>query len=144
MKSLPLLGRVLFVVLFVMSSFGHFSSESIGFAAAQGVPMAGVLVPLSGVMELIGALSILLGYRARWGAWLIVLFLLPVTFMMHTFWKVQDPMMARMDMVMFMKNISLTGAALIIAYFGTGPLSIDGRGGLAGQVDLNRSEPSEA
>lgn len=144
MKSLPLLGRVLFVIVFVMSSFGHFSDESIGFAAAQGVPMANVMVPLSGIVELVGALSILFGYKARWGAWLIVLFLLPVTFTMHAFWKVQDPMMARMDMVMFMKNISMMGAALIIAHFGTGPLSIDRRGGLAGQVDLNRSEPSEA
>lgn len=144
MKSIPLLGRILFVVIFVMSSFGHFSSESIGFAAAQGVPMAGVLVPLSGVMELIGALSILFGYKARWGAWLIVLFLLPVTFTMHAFWKVQDPMMARMDMVMFMKNLSMVGAALIITHFGTGPLSIDRRGGLADQVDPNWIEPSGA
>jgi putative oxidoreductase len=72
-------------------------------------------------------LSILLGYRARLGAWLIVLFLIPVTFMMHKFWTVQDPMMAQIQMVMFMKNVSMLGGALLISHFAAGPLSLDAR-----------------
>ena len=89
--------------------------------------MASVLVPLSGIIELVGGLSILLGYKAKYGAWLIVLFLIPVTFMLHNFWTITDPLAQQMDMAAFMKNISMTGAALMIAYFGTGPLSIDNR-----------------
>jgi putative oxidoreductase len=71
--------------------------------------------------------AILLGYRAKVGAWLIVLFLVPVTLMMHKFWAVHDPMMAQMQMVMFMKNVAILGGALLISQFGAGPLSLDER-----------------
>jgi len=74
-----------------------------------------------------GGLSILLGYRARIGAWLLVIFLVPVTLMMHNFWVVKDPMMAQMQMVMFMKNLSMLGGALLISQFGSGPWSLDAR-----------------
>jgi putative oxidoreductase len=47
--------------------------------------------------------------------------------MMHKFWAVTDPMMMQMQMAMFMKNISLTGGALMISYFGAGPISIDNK-----------------
>ena len=57
---------------------------------------------------------------------LLVLFLVPVTMMMHNFWAVADPMMAMTQQVMFMKNVSMLGAALLIAHFGSGPLSMDG------------------
>ena len=76
---------------------------------------------------LIGGLSIAAGYKARWGAWLLFLTMVPVTFMMHKFWTITDPMMRQMDMVMFMKNISIMGASLLIAYFGAGPASIDAK-----------------
>ena len=72
-----------------------------------------------------GGLSVLLGYRAKLGAWLIVVFLVPVTLMMHNFWAVHDPVMAQMQMVMFMKNISILGGALLISQFGAGPFSLD-------------------
>ena len=74
-------------------------------------------------------ISVLLGYRVRIGAWLLVLFLVPVTFMMHAFWAVPDPMMARMQQAMFMKNLSMLGGALLLTYFGAGPISVDARYG---------------
>jgi putative oxidoreductase len=125
--AVVLLGRFLFVAIFLMSGLGHFSKQTIGYAASQGVPLASLAVPLSGILALLGGLSVLLGYRAKVGAWLIVLFLVPVTFMMHKFWVVSDPMMAQMQMIMFMKNMSILGAALLISQFGAGPLSFDAR-----------------
>jgi putative oxidoreductase len=121
------LGRLLFAAIFLMAGLGHFSKQEIGYAAAQGVPLASIAVPFSGVLALAGGLSILLGYRAKLGAWLIVLFLIPVTVMMHNFWAVKDPMMAQIQMAMFMKNVSMLGAALLITQFGAGPLSLDVR-----------------
>jgi len=108
-----------------MAAPTHFSKQTITYAAAQGVPLASVAVPVSGIIALAGGLSILLGYRAKVGAWLIVLFLVAVTPMMHRFWTVHDPMMAQMQMVMFMKNVALLGGALLISQFGSGPLSLD-------------------
>ena len=125
MKYAVLTGRILFSLIFLMGGLHHFAADSIGYAASQGVPLASVLVPFSGVLALVGALSIILGYKAKLGAWIIIIFLIPVTFSLHRFWAVADPMMMKMQMAMFMKNIALVGGALIIAYFGAGPLSID-------------------
>jgi putative oxidoreductase len=121
------LGRFLFALIFLMAGANHFNKQTIGYAASQGVPLASVAVPLSGVLAIAGGLSILLGYRAKPGAWLIVLFLIPVTLMMHKFWTVTDPMMAQIQMIMFMKNVSMLGGALLIAQFGAGPFSLDAR-----------------
>jgi putative oxidoreductase len=124
---LVLLGRICYSAIFVMTVLGHFSQAYIGYAAQAGVPAAGLLVPLSGVIATAGGLSVALGYKAKIGAWLLVLFLVPVTPMMHNFWAVTDPMMRGMQLAMFMKNVSMLGAALLIAHFGAGPLSLDAR-----------------
>src|ERR1700756_4363917 len=124
---LVLMGRFFFALIFLMSGANHFSKQTIGYAASQGVPLASIAVPLSGLLAIIGGLSILLGYRAKIGAWLIALFLIPVTLMMHKFWAVSDPMMAQMQMIMFMKNVAMLGGALLISQFGAGPLSLDAR-----------------
>ena len=125
MKVAVLLGRVLFSLIFLFTIPGHFSPQMIGYAASQGVPAASFLVPLSGVIAFAGGLSIVFGYKARLGALLIIIFLVPVTFWMHAFWKITDPMAQQMQIAMFMKNVSMTGAALLITYFGAGPLSVD-------------------
>ena len=113
----------------IAAAFGHFSHQTVAYAAQQGVPFADIAVPLSGLLAMAGGLSVLLGYHARIGAWLLVLFLLPVTFMMHRFWAVSDPMMVAIQQAMFMKNLSMLGGALLVAYFGAGPFSIDARQG---------------
>ncbi len=121
------LGRFLYSLIFLMTVMGHFSAGYIGYAAQAGVPAPGLLVPLSGVIAILGGLSITLGYKAKIGGWLIVLFLVPVTFKMHNFWAVTDPMMRGMQIALFMKNVSMLGAALLITHFGAGPLSLDAR-----------------
>jgi putative oxidoreductase len=125
--AVVVLGRFLFVLIFLMAGANHFNKQTIGYAASQGVPLASIAVPLSGVLAIAGGLSILLGYRAKVGAWLLVLFLVPVTLMMHKFWTVPDPMMAQIQMILFMKNVAMLGGALLITQFGAGPFSLDAR-----------------
>jgi putative oxidoreductase len=96
------------------------------------------------VIALLGGLSIALGYKAKLGAWLLVLFLVPATVMMHNFWAVQDVALARMHQVMFMKNLSMLGAALLISYFGAGPLSLDGRQKTRSAQRIRRMQQREA
>lgn len=127
MSILVLLGRILFSAIFIMASIGHFTKHTIDSAATAGVPMATILVPLSGIIALLGGLSILLGYRAKLGALLLIVFLIPVTIMMHKFWAVTDPQTYEMQFGMFLKNVSILGGALIITYFGSGPWSLDRR-----------------
>jgi putative oxidoreductase len=124
MKYVSLLGRILFALIFVTAGFAHFSKAEIGYAESAGVPMASIAVPLSGIIAIIGGLSIALGYKARLGAWLIVLFLVPVTVALHAFWKVTDPQMVQMQQAQFFKNVSMLGAALLITQIGSGPASL--------------------
>src|SRR6185436_10398927 len=88
---LYLVGRVLFALIFIVAAPRHFTAEGIHHAADLGVPLAALCVPLSGLMALAGGLSVASGYRTQWGAWLLIAFLIPVTVMMHGFWRLHDP-----------------------------------------------------
>lgn len=65
--ALVLAGRLLFAFIFIFAGLNHFAPQTIAFAASQGVPLASLAVPLSGVLSIAGGLSILLGYRPDWG-----------------------------------------------------------------------------
>lgn len=121
------IGRVLIGLLFVMFGTGHFSPMMVGYAAQAGVPLAGFLVPFSGVLAIVGGLSVALGYRARLGGLLLALFLVPITFAMHAYWKETDAMAAMTQRIMFFKNLGLLGAALLLVQRGAGPYSLDAR-----------------
>jgi putative oxidoreductase len=124
-KYAVLAGRQLFSIIFITASAGHFSQQTIESAARHGVPMAALLVPVSGVIALMGGLSVLVGFQTRLGAWLLVLFLVPVTLVMHNFWAAPDAITFQIEQAMFMKNLTMLGGALLISYFGAGPLSLD-------------------
>lgn len=128
MRYVFLLGRILFSAVFLIKSLEHFSSQMVCHATHIGnVPFASFLVPAAGVVAFLGGLSILLGYRVKIGALLLVIFLLPTSFMMHKFWMSGDFYANMMHQYCFLKNMALLGAALMISYYGPGPLSLDGR-----------------
>jgi len=120
-------GRALYAAIFLAGSLGHFSRATIEQAAHQGLPFASFLVPASGVLALLGGLSVLIGYRARVGAAMLAFFLVPVTVTMHAFWAVPDPQAAQLQSVLFFKNVALLGGALLLIHFGAGPFSADAR-----------------
>jgi len=127
MKNLVLLGRILFSLIFAISGFGHFKSQTVQYAVSHHVPLAEFLVPVAGIMAILGGLSIMTGFKAKFGACLIILFLIPVTLFMHNFWAVEDPMQHQIQHTMFLKNTSMLGGAFLIAYFGAGPMSFDNK-----------------
>ena len=120
-----LLGRILFSLVFLLFCVDHFNGRDLAYATAAHVPAAKILVPLAGVLILLGGISVLLGYKARLGAFLIVLFLVPVTLVMHQFWAAADPAMHAVQLQNFFRNTSMLGAALLITQFGAGPWSLD-------------------
>ena len=125
MKYMMLIGRLLFAQIFILSSFNHFKSSTIESLASK-VPYAEILIPLSGAMALLGGISIVLGYKAKFGGFLIALFLIPVTVLMHDFWNAA-PTAYGMQLVNFEKNLAMLGGAIFLMYFGAGPLSLDAR-----------------
>lgn len=125
MSWIVLIGRIFYSAIFIIASFGHFSKQTIAYASSKGVFIPEVLVPLSGVLALVGGLCLLLGLRAKLGAWLLVIFLVPVTLFMHDFWNLTDPGTANIERVFFFKNLSMLGAALMFTHLGAGPFSFD-------------------
>ena len=120
-----MVARALYAAIFLAGSLGHFSRATIEQAAHLGVPLASFVVPASGALALLGGLSVLIGYRARVGAAMLALFLVPVTVTMHAFWAAPDAQAAQLQTVMFFKNMALLGGTMLIAYFGAGPYSLD-------------------
>lgn len=116
MDVVALIGRILFVFLFIGSGFGHVAKTDAmaGYAASRGVPQAKLATIVSGVLIIVGGVLILLGLWIDLGALLLVIFLVPTAFLMHAFWKETDPMAKQNEMVAFQKDLGLAGAALLI------------------------------
>lgn len=128
MDILFLLGRILFSALFLMSGMGHFQRLEMmtGYTRSKGVPAPKLAVVGTGLMIILGGLSILLGFQPTIGAILLVAFLVPSSLIMHNFWAIEDPQMKMAEMVNFNKNMALAGAALMFLFIQNWPLSLGG------------------
>lgn len=110
------LGRILFGGFFVVSGYNHFANLQMmgGYTQSKGVPASKAAVAVTGIMLFVGGISTLFNFYPVIGLSALILFLVPVTFIMHAFWKVQDPMAQMGERVNFMKNLALLGGALIL------------------------------
>jgi putative oxidoreductase len=97
------------------------------YMATNGMPLPPLMLVIAIVLLVAGGLSVLLGYQARIGAALLILFLITATWFFHAFWTFGDPGEAQSQMIQFMKNMGLMGAMLFIIANGSGPWSLDGR-----------------
>ena len=118
MEILLLVGRIVFGAFFVMSGFNHFTNVKMmsGYTASKGVPAPALAVVGTGVLLVAGGLSVILGFLPVVGLLLLIVFLVPTAFLMHDYWRVEDPMMRAGEQVNFLKNIALAGAALALIY----------------------------
>ena len=123
-----LVGRILLALLFLFSGYekiGAFSKVAAGIAA-KGVPFAEAALVVTIVVEIAGGLMLILGWKARWAALALLLWLIPVTLLYHDFWAV-DPAQYRGQLNQFLKNLCIMGGMLYITACGAGPLSVDGK-----------------
>jgi len=113
---LQMVARVLLSWMFLQAAYGHFTGVKpmAAYAKGAGVPWPEVAVVGTGLMLLVGGLSLLLGFHPRVGAGVLFVFLVVVAFWMHAFWKVTDPMQRGVQRAQFWKNITLAGAMLWI------------------------------
>ncbi len=114
-----LAGRAILGGYFIHSGLQHFKHRHAmsGYATSKKVPMPMAAVLVTGVMMIFGGIAILLEKFQTIGIWMLVAFLVPTTFIMHRFWKIEDPMARMNERIQFSKNLAITGALLII--FGT-------------------------
>jgi uncharacterized membrane protein YphA (DoxX/SURF4 family) len=113
-----LLSRIILGFYFLFNGFNHFRSlnSMAGWVKSKNVPAPKLMIALSGLLLLIGGFSVLLGAYIEIGILALTLFFLPVTFMMHDFWRETDPQMKMMQMVNFMKNLALWAAILALLF----------------------------
>lgn len=118
---IPLAARILISTIFIMAAINK-SMDLLGseqYMAAYGIPAAGILLVLSIIIEIFGGLSILLGFKAKWGAIALFIFLIPTTLIFHT--EVTD----QIQSIMLLKNLAMMGGLLMVANYGSGPYSLD-------------------
>jgi putative oxidoreductase len=126
---LTVVGRVLLGAIFLMAAIGHDIpnfNETTQMMDKVGVPYPPVLLAGAIVFLIAGSLSVILGYKANYGAALLLVFLILATYYFHQFWK-ETGQAQQTQMNNFMKNIALMGAMLFIMANGSGPWSIDKR-----------------
>jgi uncharacterized membrane protein YphA (DoxX/SURF4 family) len=120
MDALLLIGRILFVPAFILSGAGFHLGQmkaGVGYAQSKGVPLANLVVPLSGIQIILGGALVVLGVWPDLGALLLVAFAIPTAIVMHNFWTVEDPMQRVTEMSQFQKDLALGGAALVMFAF---------------------------
>jgi putative oxidoreductase len=128
---ITILGRIMLAAIFLMSALGNKIPQFNGVVekmTAEGVPAANVMLSGAIVFLIVGAVSIIIGYKARIGAALLFAFLALATYFFHDFWTfAPDSKEFQMQMIQFMKNLALMGAMLILFANGAGAGSLDRR-----------------
>lgn len=125
-RFIPAIGRFFLALIFIVSGINKIMdwSGTAGYMASKGMPMVPLFLLGAIVFELVGGLSLLLGFKARIGALLLIVFIIPATLIFHNFWTLEG-MERQIQMIMFMKNLAILGGLLLVLGLGPGPVSLD-------------------
>jgi putative oxidoreductase len=142
-----LVGRVMIAVIFVLSGFNKLMDPAAAMKGmgAHGLPILPAAFAVTILIEFGCALLLIIGYKARWAALLIFLWFIPATLVYHvhdyyTAVAQHNVAAAMVQRIMYLKNLSIMGGLLMIASFGPGRISLDGRGtGTAAAMDTRRA-----
>ena len=121
-----LVGRVLLAWIFMWAGYGKVMGYdgTAGYMASTGLPMVGVLLPLTILLELSGGIALIIGWKARWVALALAVFTLLASLMFHNFWAMQ-PEAVMTNTLLFYKNVAIIGGLLMVFAFGPGRFSVD-------------------
>lgn len=127
-NALSLAGRALIALLFVPAGWAKIAGFAgvTGYIASKGVPLPAVAAAIAIVVELGLGLLLLVGWQTRWAALGIAVFTAVITFIFHNYWAMPAEQVM-MQQQAFFKNIAVVGGLLVIAAFGAGGFSVDGK-----------------
>lgn len=123
-----LIGRILISQVFLLAGVNKFAQFSMmsGYMAAKHVPAPAFFLGCAAVLEVLGGIAVLIGFKTRIAAWLLFLYMIPLTILFHNFWALQG--MERVDsQIHFMKNLAIMGGLLLLTSFGAGGCSVDSK-----------------
>lgn len=134
-------GRVGLGAIFLLSGVGKLTgwAGTVAYAGSKGVPE--LLLAGAVALQLAGALSLLAGWKTRWGGAALLAFLVPATLVFHGFWAYPGAE-AALQQIQFLKNLSIAGGLLVLLGAGPGALSVDGRNGSREAAGAERLAPA--
>lgn len=122
-KYTPLVARTFIAIIFIQTGIANMAdfTGTQQQIASVGIPLAAFVALFTVVFEIVGGVSLILGYKAQIGAILLLLFLIPATLMFHN--PIADPT----QLIDFLKNLAIIGGLLMIGVYGSGPVSLGRR-----------------
>ena len=119
---IPLIARIFIAVIFIQSGFAKLMNfgGTQELIASRGLPLAGLVTVFTILFEIAGGAAVITGFKARIGATLLILFLIPATVVFHNF--LADPS----QLIQFLKNLAIIGGLLQLVAYGPGPVSLGG------------------
>ena len=138
-----LAGRLGLSIIFLVSGLGKLASwpGTVAYASAKGVPV--ILLAGATALEILGALSLLAGWKTRWGVAALVAFLVPVTLVFHNFWAYQGAEV-QLQLIHFLKNVAIGGGLLAVLGAGPGAFSADARRSRSAPKPVTHAAETEA
>jgi putative oxidoreductase len=123
-----LIGRILLAVLFILSGYSKIGAfdPTVAYIASVGLPLPAAVAALTIVVEIGGGLALIAGLKTGWAAIVLAVFTLLAALLFHNFWAAPATQQT-MQYVQFLKNLAITGGLLVLAAFGPGRWSLDGR-----------------
>lgn len=123
---LPLIARVLIAALFLVAGVRKFIlfAGSAGYFAKLGFPAPEIVTWVAIAIEVVGGLLLLIGWRTRLVAWVLIAFVAVATGMAHRFWEFEAAQLPN-QLNHFLKNLAVIGALLMLTAFGPGSASVD-------------------
>ena len=120
-----LIGRILLAAIFILAGFGKLTdiSGTAAYFAMYGLPGGGATAVVTGLIELLGGIAILVGFQTRIAGWVMAVFCVATALIAHTAWS------DMMQLINFQKNLAMAGGFLVLATYGPGALSVDARTG---------------
>ena len=126
---LTLVGRMLLAVLFIPAGIQKFTdiAGTAGYIAAMGLPASSLLAWAAAIFEVVAGIAILVGFQTKWASLALAVFCVFTGYVFHYAAAAGDT--TGLQMVMFMKNLSLAGGFLVLAAAGAGAYSVDAKRG---------------
>ncbi|MEK9969893.1 MAG: DoxX family protein [Ferrovibrio sp.] len=124
----PVIGRILIALLFIpagISKAGNFAG-TVAYIGSKNLPLPQVAAAGTIFVEIVVALALLVGFKARYAALILAVFTVAAALIFHNYWAVPDAQ-KMMQQINFFKNLAIVGGLFFVAAFGAGPLSVDNR-----------------
>lgn len=122
-----LLGRICLSIIFILAGFAKLINyeATATYMAAKGMTMIPLFLYTAALIEILAGLALLVGYKARYAAIILALFLIPASLIFHDFWNIAEPAVKELEMIAFLKNLAIFGGLLYVVSHGPGRCSCD-------------------